>query len=296
MTSSTAREPMRFLVVLAHPHDFTHCSGTCGIHINMGDSVTVVTMTDGGRKHNERYMDELMKPEAERDPEVMRQTPDEYAGKKEKELRDVCAIFGVTDLRILTFPEPFRNARSPEAVEVLEDIIRDVRPHVMITHAPFDFSPVGISRNSMGVAILNDHRETAIAALEARVRPASTPDYETKKQAHKIAATYYLGVDVMQNQVDFYVDISRWKAQRMQAEAMFDSQGQTEAFARRRTERGAGSSGWHAKTQYAEGFVRSEIETLSCITVPEWSMMYATRPSMDHIRHIAGELMLTPEI
>ena len=296
MAGIRAREPMRFLVVVAHPHDFTHCAGTCGIHVNMGDSVTVVTMTDGGRKHNERYMDELMKPEAERDPEVMRQTPDGYAGKKEKELREVCAIFGVTDLRILTFPEPFRNARSPEAVAVLEDIIRDVRPQVMITHAPFDFSPVGISRNGMGCAVLNDHRETAVAALEARVRPASTPDYETKRQAHKIAATYYLGVDVMPNQVDFYVDISRWKEQRMQAEAMFDSQGQTETFARKRVERGAGSSGWYAKTRYAEGFVRSEIETLPCITVPEWSMMYATRPSMDHIRHIAGELMLTPEI
>ena len=296
MASSTAREPMRFLVVLAHPHDFTHCAGTCGIHVKMGDSVTVVTMTDGGRKHNERYMDELMKPEAERDPEVMRQSPDEYAGKKEKELRDVCAIFGVTDLRILTFPEPFRNARSPEAVEVLEDVIRDVRPHVMITHAPFNFSPVGISRNNVGCAILNDHRETAIAALEARVRPASTPDYETKKQAHKIASTYYLGVDVMPNQIDFYVDISRWGEQRMQAEALFDSQGQDETFARLRIEKQVGNAGWCAKTQYAEGFVREEIETLPCITVSEWDMLRATGPNLDLMRHRAGEIMLTPEI
>ena len=82
----------------------------------------------------------------------------------------------------------------------------------------------------------------------------------------------------------------------MQAEAMFASQGQTEEFARKRTQIGAGGAGWHAKTQYAEGFVRSEIETLSCITVSEWSMMHATLPSMDHIRHLAGELMLTPEI
>ena len=108
------RDPYSILVVIAHPHDFTHCSGTCGIHINMGDSVTVVTMTNGGRKHNERFMDELMKPEAERDLEVMRQTPEDYAAQKEEELRGVCAIFGVTDLRILTFPEPFRRSRSPE--------------------------------------------------------------------------------------------------------------------------------------------------------------------------------------
>ena len=296
MAGSAKREPLSFLVVMAHPHDFTHCAGTCGIHIKMGDSVTVVTMTDGARKHNERFMDELMKPETERDPEVMSQTPDQYAEKKANEIRGVCAIFGVTDLRILTFPEPFRNSRSPEAVEALEDIIRDVRPHVMITHAPFNFSPVGISRNSMGCAILNDHRETAIAALEARVRPASTPDYENKKQAHKIAATYYLGVDVMHNQVDFYVDISRWKDQRMEAEAMFDSQGQSAEFARKRTELGAGGTGWHAKTQYAEGFVREQIETLPCITVSAWHMLQATGSNMDLMRHRAGEIMLTPEI
>ena len=296
MANGKKREPLRFLVVVAHPHDFTHCAGTSGIHIKMGDSVTVVTMTDGGMKHNERYMDELMKPEAERDPEVMSQTPKDYAAQKEKELRGVCEIFGVTDLRILTFPEPFRRSRSPEALEVLEDIIRDVRPHVMITHAPFNFSPVGISRNSMGVAILNDHRETAITALEARVRPSSTPDYENKRQAHKIAATYFLGVDVMPNEIDFYVDISRWGEERMQAEGLFASQGQDDTFARLRIEKQVGNAGWCAKTQYAEGFVREQIETLSCITVSEWDMLRATGSNMDMMRHRAGEIMLTPEI
>ena len=103
MAGSAKREPLSFLVVMAHPHDFTHCAGTCGIHIKMGDSVTVVTMTDGARKHNERFMDELMKPETERDPEVMSQTPDQYAEKKANEIRGVCAIFGVTDRRTRWF-------------------------------------------------------------------------------------------------------------------------------------------------------------------------------------------------
>ena len=200
MADKTHREPLRFLVVIAHPHDFTHCAGTCGIHRNMGDSVTVVVMTDGGRKHNEGFMDELRKPETDRDPEIMKQTPESYAAQKAEEFRKVCALFDVTDIRILPFPEPFRLSRSPEAVEALEDIIRDVRPHVMITHSPVTTSPVGISHHGMGAAILNDHRETAITALEARVRPSGTPDYENQKQAHIIAATYYLGIDVMPDQ------------------------------------------------------------------------------------------------
>jgi hypothetical protein len=34
---------MRILVVKAHPHDFTHCAGTLGIHAARGDAVTVVS-------------------------------------------------------------------------------------------------------------------------------------------------------------------------------------------------------------------------------------------------------------
>jgi hypothetical protein len=29
------RRSLRILVVVAHPHDFVHCSSTCGIHISM---------------------------------------------------------------------------------------------------------------------------------------------------------------------------------------------------------------------------------------------------------------------
>ena len=236
-----------------------------------------------------------MKPEAERDPEILRQTPEDYGAQKAAEIREVCALFGVADLRILPFPEPFRLSRSPEAVQALEDIILEVRPHVLITHAPFGTSPVLISHHGMGTSTLNDHRETAIAALEARVKPASIPDYETQRQAHRIAATYFLGVDVMPDQADFYVDISRWKDQRLQAEALFLSQGQNEAFARVCVERGAGASGWYARTQYAEAFVREHVETLPCITVPAWSMHQAYGSQIDHIQHLSGELMLTPD-
>ena len=49
-----SREPLRLMAVVAHPHDFTHCAGTCGIHTSRGDVVTVATLTNGATKHNER--------------------------------------------------------------------------------------------------------------------------------------------------------------------------------------------------------------------------------------------------
>ena len=38
------RQKLHVLVVVAHPHDFMHCSGTCGIHTSIGDTVTIVSL------------------------------------------------------------------------------------------------------------------------------------------------------------------------------------------------------------------------------------------------------------
>ena len=61
-----SNQRLRILVVVAHPHDFTHGAGTCGIHASRGDTVTVVTMTNGSLTHNERLHDELIAGERAR--------------------------------------------------------------------------------------------------------------------------------------------------------------------------------------------------------------------------------------
>ena len=102
---------LRILAVNAHPHDFTHYAGTLGIHTSLGDHVTVVSMTTGANTHNERLHDEMMKPAEERDPDLMAQTEKDYVGVKAIELRDACALFGISDVRILSFPQPFRQMK-----------------------------------------------------------------------------------------------------------------------------------------------------------------------------------------
>ena len=73
---------LRFLGVVAHPHDFTHFAGTLGIHTAIGDSATVVAMTAGVRTHNEKLSTELMKPVAEQDPEIINQSEDDRAAEQ----------------------------------------------------------------------------------------------------------------------------------------------------------------------------------------------------------------------
>ncbi len=284
MTSERTAQPLRILVVKAHPHDFTHCAGTCGVHSSTGDAVTLVCVTDGILTHNERLHDELLKPEEDRDPVVINQTAQEYAEIKASEIREVCALFEVTDVRFLGFPQPFRLERTPEVVEKLRDIIYDVRPHVMITQSPFLKGHHGMAPTHR-----DDHTETAIAVHEA-MGLAATATHSAKERPHTIAAIYYPGVYFMDDEMDFYVDISGWHEQRIQAEILFSSQAQTEALARKRVEIAAGHMGWVSGTEYAEGFVRAKPELLPRITVAESSLKRAEEPRIKHLKRMSGEL------
>ncbi len=277
-----SNNPLRILVVVAHPHDFTHCAATCGIHAARGDSVTVVTVTSGARTHNERLHDELLKPESERDPAVLAQKPEEYARIKAEEVRKVCGLFGVTDVRILQWPQPFRLESSPGAVDDLRQVFYDVRPHVLITQKPYYNA-----RHGMANMARDDHAETAIAVLEAKGL-AAMPDHKTRERPHTVAATFHLGIYFTREEIDFYVDISGWHEKRVQAETLFESQGQFEEFARKRVEIGAGEAGWYAQVAYAEGFVRAEAETLAELHVPELALRRAEEPTRDRLRRKSG--------
>lgn len=274
-------EPLRLLVVSAHPHDFTHCAGTCGIHTARGDSVTVVSVTSGAYTHNEELHDELLKPEAERDPAIINRTPEDYAAGKETELRQACAIFGITDVRILGFPQPFRLENYPESIEALRDVILDVRPHVLITTSP---SSDGQRRIVSGTR--DDHTESVRALMDARVMASA---YVRHTRPHRIAATYFMGVYFQRDELDFVVDVSDWFEQRVQAEALFESQGHTPAWARRRIDVSVGNTGWFAGTLYGEGFVREGPELLPRIVVSEAALSRAAESHAAHRHKIVGE-------
>ena len=80
-----------------------------------------------------------------------------------KSYRQACAVFGITDVRILGFPQPFRLEHYPESIEALRDVILDVRPHVLITTSPSsDGQRVVIS------GLRDDHTESVRALMDAR--------------------------------------------------------------------------------------------------------------------------------
>lgn len=264
MSDSTKQQQLRILVVVAHPHDFTHCAGTCGIHTKRGDHVTVVSMTDGRTAHDEEYTDELRKPPEERNPAIMNRSIEEYAEKKRNELRLACSYFGITDVRFPHVSEPFRVHSNWQAVLELRDIILEVRPHVVITHSPYISGYYGL--HDLPCNIPSDHTETAYAYYEA-ASLAATPNYHSQVPTHAPMDVYYMGVFASPNQVDFHVDISDWFEQRVKAEAAFTTQGHDKEWAERRMICDIGHQGWFAHTQYAEGFLRSRRELFNALPV-----------------------------
>ncbi len=274
-------EPLRILSVNAHPHDFTHTAGTLGIHTSRGDSATVVSVTAGTQTHNERLHDELMKPVEEQDPAIVNQDEDEIAAIKDKELRDACAVFGVSDVRVLGFPQPFRLARYPEAVDRIAEVILDVRPHILIMQSPYTRSHQGRA----GVTA-DDHTETALATLEAKGE-AGRP--RAGVRPHSIATNLFPGVYFERNDHDFVVDISDWFEQRVEAEAYYESQGHTAEWSRRRMLVMLGYPGWFNGTLYAEGFVRERPEVVPAIPMSDLTLRKANESVEERHDRMVGK-------
>lgn len=274
---------LRILGVNAHPHDFTHYAGTLGMHASRGDEVTVVSVTSGANTHNEALRDELLKPPEKRDPKIIGQTREEYVKIKAEEMRMACGLFGITDVRIFDFPQPFLMQSNPEVVDALRDIIHEVRPDVMITQSPYLDGPNGRVSGEY-----DDHLETAYASLEARAA-AIRVTFGSTEPPHNIAATYFPGVYFSQEQFGFLVDVGEWFEKRVEAEAMFKSQGHTLEGSRHRISLTLGRTGFSFGLQYAEAFVREKPEILPGFVLPGATLAMAQETSAAKSRRRLGQ-------
>ncbi len=262
MAQTGPDEKLRLVAVVAHPHDITHMCGTLAHHVERGDSVTAVSVTGGVRAHREKLYDELRKPPAERNMDIVLQSEADYGEQKAHEMVELCGLFGVEDVRVLPFPDlPFEA--TPEVVETLAEILLEVRPHMVLTHGPYG----GVRHGNTSIDP-GDHGGAALATHRAMGR-AATPNAETKRAPHEVAAIYYTGVDFPTHEADLFVDITDQAENRLKAELLFTTQAHTTELARKRIEIGIGTAGWTARTGYAEGWVRGGPQVSRYLTITD---------------------------
>lgn len=287
MTLPGRSEDLQLVAIVAHPHDITHMLGTCAHHIDRGDAVTVVSATPGGSTHPERLHDELRKPPAERDMEIVQQSSEVYTDQKINEMHEACRLFGINDVRVLDFADKPLLV-TDELVQALAEILYELRPQILLTHAPYGWRTKGHVD-----IMLEDHNAAGMAVQRARTT-VGTPDRQNKRAPHHVAAIYYTGVDCPRRDIDVFIDITDQAANRVAAEALFTTQGHTADWARRRIEVNVGSWGWAAGVAYAEPFLCGYSQVASCLTVTDEDLAKA-KMSRTEAMAMRSQLITAPE-
>lgn len=151
----------RLLAIFAHPDDEGGAGGTLARYLADGAAVTLACATRG-------EVGEISDPSFA--------TPETLGQVREAELRAACAHLGIEDVRFLGYrdsgmagtppnddPRSLHQADPDKVVAELVGLIREVRPHVVIT-----FDPSGAYGHPDHLAV---HR-----GVMAAIEPAGDPD------------------------------------------------------------------------------------------------------------------------
>lgn len=221
---------MRVLAIAAHPDDLELlCGGTLTRMVNEGHEVTMCHTSRGDRGSFEHTMEEI-------------------ASIRDGEATEAAAIIGARH-ESLGLSDGEVNSADPRQKNLVIDLIRTVRPDLVITHHPSDYMP--------------DHVETGKLVEDASF-VATLPLYETSQPVHSaVPALYFMdtlaGLGFSPTE---YVDISAvietklsaLAAHRSQLEWLRDHDG-VDVIEQTRTV--SAFRGFQAGTRYAEGFIPS---------------------------------------
>jgi 4-oxalomesaconate hydratase len=200
-------DKMTILVVGGHPADvFDHCGGTLAHHIRKGDSVTCLTLTQGLRIHDEVVSEVFRFGTQNYSREDIKRICEEREQVKLNEVKEACALFGITDVRSLRYDDKFLMV-TEELINALAKVIREVKPDLLITHWPKE------NGNTMA-----HHGNTAKIAIAAAAL-AGTVDFEDPNPAWRITDIAFMlhiadttasqALDIgEQARPNYYVDIT----------------------------------------------------------------------------------------
>lgn len=184
---------MRVLAIGCHPDDLEiGCGGTLAKYAETGNDVFMCHVANGNMGHAVIMPEEL---------ERIRTAEAERAGE----------ILGAKQVFNIDVPDLVVNSHNEDTVKGVIEVIRYIRPDVIITHSPEDY--------------MKDHVETGKIVFDASFS-SSIPHYETKSPAYgAIVPLYYMdtlaGVGFLPEE---YVDISTTIEKKIAAVEQHESQ------------------------------------------------------------------------
>ena len=162
---------MKIVAFIAHP-DYTELffGGTVIKHAERGDEVYIVSISPGEMGH----------------PTI---PPEELAKIRTKELEEAAKIEGVKEVRVLSFKDT-EIFNTPELRMKIAEIIRELKPDIVITHWPNDCA--------------SDLKNTGQAVIDACLL-AYLGAFKTKHPPHMVGKIYTF--EVPSTSIDFEPDI-----------------------------------------------------------------------------------------
>ena len=246
---------LHLLVVGCHPKDlFNHCGGTLARHARRGDHVTALTVTHGLRAHDIVVSEELRFQEQSPDAETVEDVMQAQAQVKNAEVIEAAAMLGIQDVRFLAHDDSILLV-TRELIQEIARVIREVKPHMVLTHYPFEEG---------GVA--SQHANTGKMALYA-VSAAANVWPGDPHPGHRIAQVFFMAPEAATFRgsvlagspptfCDYYVDVGDLIDLKVKALAKLQSSQVGGNHLRKGIEGWNGKDGNWMKVAYAEGFIR----------------------------------------
>ena len=242
-----ASRPIHLMIVGTHPADVVdQAGGTLAHHIEQGDKVTAVIVTTGARSHHWKLIDQKRRQQEELDVEPLIA---QVAQEKLEESRRACAILGITDVRGLGFSDDDILVNL-DLIEAIADVIRDVRPDVLILHHPYEMGG------------LKMHATVGQSTIYAWQQAAGAG--RGNKRTHSVPSLYimnpvaYRGHNTLEyastEHPNLYVDITDVIEKKVKAYDEISTQYYDGAYARKAVETGDGAYGNKGYVAYAEVF------------------------------------------
>ena len=288
---------MRILVVGGHPADvFDHCGGTLLHHTRAGDSVTCLALTQGLRIHDEVVSEVFRFGTEGYTKEEIERICAERERIKLDEVKAACALFGVADVRSLRYDDKLLLV-TPELIDAVAKVIRDVKPELLITHYPMS------SGNT-----IDHHGNTAKIAIAAS-HLAGTVDFEDSNPAWRVADIAFmlnLGDTMAFDALSFgstaaanyFVEVSDAVDLKVKALDMMRSQQYHGEYARKSVEAWAGGFGSHVYASYCEAFMLNKPVVSDRIYLSEHWRIRANEPEKNKMNRdykLTAAFMPLPE-
>ena len=282
--------PLNILIVAAHPADsFDQAGGTLAHHVERGDNVTAVVTTTGVRSHHWELAEKKRHMGADFDVEAaVRQATEE----KLEEVRGACRIMGFDDVRDLGF-EDDDILVTQEKIEAIADVIREVKPDILISHHPFESGGLKM-HGSIGQCTMYAWQ---LAQGTGRGRQERHP----VPVLYFMNPTAYVGNNSLEyagtSRTDLYVDITDVIEKKVKALDRISSQFYGGPYSRKRSETSDGAYGQSAYVAYAESFQRFLPQVLYYLPITEQEMeghQQGPEVGMGRRGEIVGGLMPLP--